>query len=122
MRDQPLYYELVSLAEAAAAAHHAIHDKSGRPRDPGRLTELRREMALALAALGTVYSRTEQRPLSFDEVEARTPASLADLCMRRSELLRCIELLRPSVVQAEAPRLGESPTELLLDVKSPWNE
>jgi hypothetical protein len=114
MRDQPLYLELVSLAEATAAAHHALSDKTApRARDGTYLAELRRETALALAAVGTVYSRSEQRPLSFSEVEVRIRADLADLCMRRSELLRCIELLRASAAQSEARRLREWSAELI---------
>lgn len=113
MRDQPLYYQLVSLVEACAAAHHALSEHPVRHKDPRRLSELRRETALALAAIGTVYSRSEHRPLSFAEVEARTQASLDDLCMRRLDLVRCIELLRSSAARADATRLRAQSKELV---------
>lgn len=125
MREKPLYLELVPLAEAAAAAHHALRENVVRRQSLDRIAEIRRETVLALGALATVYSRSEQRPLAFAEVEARVAADLADLYIRRSELLRCIETLQSgrglrstaSDLRAESRRLKQWTSDVVATAK-----
>jgi hypothetical protein len=98
-----LPYELVPLTEATAAVYQAFNE--GPVGRPPRIDEVRRQLAMALAALAPIYldDGVHKRPLSVAEVEStvaggKAPGApdLSGLFIRRLDLVRAVEQLKAS--------------------------
>jgi len=111
MREPLLSQELVPLQEAAAAAYHVLGDHGRRAASEHQLGQVRGQVAMALAAVARIVLQESggTRAITVAELESRFSSSvsapnekrlanpdLSDLYIRRSDLLRAIELLKES--------------------------
>ncbi len=102
---RPIHCELVPLTEATAVAWHIITERPESMRDPRQLDETRSLVAIALSTVAPVLRRENgvAVPLSAPEVNERLfvrgqAPRFDDLCMRRVDLLRAVELLKEAHV------------------------
>jgi hypothetical protein len=103
-----LHRELVPLSEATAVTYHIITEKPEALRDPRDLDDVRGLVAIALSTVATILKREngDAHPLSSAQIEERlfsslssprdrrTAPDLAQLFVRRGDLVHAIELLK----------------------------